>query len=139
MSEANVSCTVSSFFAIESEDMDPDECTRALGISPWESGKKGTKLSPKSFGLLRTSFWSVGPYQKPADNIDDGLQEVLEVIWPARDRIRAYLTSSGFQASFGTNVSIYEARPLYLLQADTLSRMAFFGVEYIFDVFDYRD
>ena len=139
MRDQSAECLISSSFSISSPSMDPEECTDFLEIQPSSTGKKGHKRTPQSYGQLITSFWSIGPHKEPGDDIDEGMQKVLQIVWPAKERIGEYLKTRSYHASFGTTVNIYESRPLYRLRPETLQKMAFFGVEYIFDIHDYSD
>ena len=128
---------ISSHFSIHGETLDPQDCTKTIGIIPTFAGRKGTKRRPGSLVALQTSIWTVSFSKEPSYSTDEEISRLIDLLWPHRLKVREYLSSTGFEAGFGNSVTIYEDRPLYSLSSSTIQRIAVFGVDYGLDVFDY--
>jgi hypothetical protein len=132
---------ITSFFAIFDEDLDPEECTASLGLTPdvmTRAIKTGVYL-PGGKPHFKKASWEIRLDKEPAWEIETGLCKVIDTIWPHREKIIDYLSSTGFQAIFGSNVTIHASRPLYILSPETLGRMATLGAEFSLDIFDYSE
>lgn len=131
---------ITNFFTITGKDLNIQECTRFLGLQPTETGEtiqKGTSVDGRTH--FRDAFWSIEFTKEPSWEIEEGLIKILDILWPRRECVTAFLSTTGHSALFGTNVSIYASRPLYVLSPQTLSRMAFFETEWGLDIFDYSE
>jgi hypothetical protein len=128
---------ITNYFTITGLSLDPRECTRLLGIEPTETSKvvqRGTFLDGRPH--VREAFWSIEFSKEPSWEIEGGLLRIIDILWPQRRKVVDLLSATGFDASFGTNVTIHASRPLYILSPQTLSRLSYFGAEYGLDIFD---
>jgi hypothetical protein len=131
---------ITSFFAIGDINLDPDECTRLVGLNPTTTSQAIPKgFLPNGKVRIKDATWSIRFDKEPVWGIDEGLHRILDILWPQRDRVVEFLGTTGFSALFGTNVTIHASRPLYSLSPKTIRRMSFFGLEYLFDIFDYSE
>ena len=131
---------ITNYFSITDFSLDPEECTRFLEIEPTETSKavqRGTFLDGRPH--IRDAFWTIEFSKEPSWEIEEGLSKIIEILWPQRSKVVEFLSTTGFDASFGTNVTIYASRPLYVLSPQVLKEMSYFGAEYGLDIFDYSE
>jgi len=83
--------------------------------------------------------WSVGVEKQPLESVDDAMKQMLEMVWPVRERIRGFATGHGLAIVFVCSVTFWKDRPEYSLSAPVLARLAWFGGDFLLDVFDYSD
>lgn len=130
--------SINTFFEIAGDDLDPEECTRRIGLTPTEAEISG-RSRPGGRLPVRVTHWTIKLEKRRVYTIDEPLTELLDILWPKRSKIMTFLLSQPFPATFGTNVTIYEDRPEYCLSPETIQRLAYFKSEYCLDIFDYRD
>ncbi len=80
---------------------------------------------------------SFGAVRYPADDLDAVVRHVLSLIWPARHRIMEFVSLRCLNAAFVASATINDERPLYRLSPESLRRLAFFGYDFGWEVFDY--
>jgi hypothetical protein len=73
------------------------------------------------------------------DSLDDSVRLLLDILWPAHERIVDFCLKSGATAAFLTGVRIHGARPDYSLAHKSISRMADLRAGYSLDIYDYRE
>lgn len=129
---------ISSILWIEGDELDPNLCTQELGLQPMEIGIKGQMLPGRRWPVPH-SFWRIGFSKQPSASIDQELHKLLDLVWPARERIKHLIETSAVSCSFVSNVTIEHDAPLLHLNPDTLSRLAFFQVEFGIDIFDFSE
>jgi hypothetical protein len=132
---------ITSFFSIIGENLNPRECTCFLGIEPTKTSEtmpKGGLLSNGKQHMKKAS-WSISLDKEPSWGIEDGMSKIIDTLWPHKSKIVEFLSTTKFEALFGSNVTIHASRPLYVLSPEILKRISFFGVEYGLDIFDYSD
>ncbi|MDY7093082.1 MAG: DUF4279 domain-containing protein [Acidobacteriota bacterium] len=139
MLQEDSSPLISTSFTIEDPDLDPDHCTCEIGLEPTEAGRKGERLRPSSKVRLVTSVWTIALDKQPSWEIDEGLSQLMDHLWPKRKAIIDLLKRTRWSAGFSTSVIIQEDRPLYILGPETLRRLAYFGITYSLDIFDYSE
>jgi hypothetical protein len=129
---------VTAHFFISGRDFDPLAVTDVLGIDPsevWRQHRPELKERPD----LPTVCWKYGFKKRRFVSIDDAVSEILEVIWPLRDRVQQWLASNAAQVGVECSVSIYNDRPIYELSATTISRLSELRCEFLLDIFDYSN
>ncbi len=128
---------ISTYFAVSGPSWDPEELTRVVQIAPTEVQKesrvRGT-LFPSGEPNVVPPTWWLSFYQEPLFSIDEGLQRLLDLVWPKREIIKSYVSDHDLDAQFGTNVTITRERPLYSLEPPTLERLSYFGYRYMLDI-----
>ncbi|HEX5418756.1 MAG TPA: DUF4279 domain-containing protein [Gammaproteobacteria bacterium] len=127
---------ITAHFFISGRDFDPAAVTSVLGVDPsevWRQERRELIARPD----LPTVCWKHGFKKKPFVSIDDAVAEVLEAIWPLRDRVQQWLASNATQAGIECSVSIYNERPIYELSATTISKLSDLRCEFVLDIFDY--
>lgn len=123
-------------FWIGGKDLDISEITQVIGVEP--SGvwyQRRPELRERRD--LDDSGWYVGFENRALYDTDEAVRNVLETIWPVRDKVRSYLDIGKGRASMLVNVTIHEERPIYGLSADTMERLAYLRCEFCMDLFDY--
>ncbi|MGC1274229.1 MAG: DUF4279 domain-containing protein [Planctomycetaceae bacterium] len=128
---------ISCYFRIGGHDFDPATVTGALGLDPdtiWHK-REGLKYRTD----IPSIVWSIGFTKQPFYSTSDALEELFLKIWPARVRIRDFLAESGLEGLFTCNITISEDRPLYELTPSVIEKLAFFGCEFLMDIFDYSE
>lgn len=136
----NTETWVTSGFCISGKDLDPADCTEKIGIEPTETGLVGNKRRPESLGKLVTSFWTFKNEEVEADNIDEGLNKILDILWPVRFAVRGYVTGkSHWDCGFFSTVTVYDLEPEYSLESTTMTKMSFFGLSYGLEIYDYSN
>jgi len=128
---------ITTTFVITGEDLDPADCTRRIGLEPTDvcvEPKVTGKLVPSGEPYVRKPYWSVELKKQSSYSTDAELKKLLDLLWPKRAPIVAYLKATGYEATFVSSVTIEEDRPLYELSAETLKRLAYFNVEWGLDI-----
>jgi hypothetical protein len=130
---------LSTYFVISGRDFDTDKCSESLGLEPSVIWRQRLELL-KSRDDLANTEWRIGFDKRPLYSLDEAVREVLDVIWPARDRIRAFLSSSGgLEAILACSVNIQVDRPEYCVSPITMEKLAELHCELCLDIFDYSD
>lgn len=130
---ASLSPLITTAFIISGEMFDPESCTLAIGLQPSEVCVKGAHREGGR-PPVATSSWSIHFRRQRLDSIEDGIKNVLDVIWPHRTKIQAFVTSLGLKATFTSNVIVTEERPLYCLSAETMRKMSALDAEFCMDI-----
>ena len=122
-------------FFVSGGEWDPDECTRALSLSPTDVRRRG---QPGRISRLpaRDSEWVMDSPWRDCDSVDDVIRELLDAVWPARDAVVAFCRAKGARAGVVVAVEVLEARPIYEIGRATIERLAFLGAEVSFDIYD---
>ncbi len=123
---------------MQGDGLDPDECTRLTGLSPTKVEVKG-QLRPAGRPPVRVTTWGISIEKTNSYSIDEVLTELIDLIWPQREAIIEYLANHPVSAIFAVNATLYKERPEYCLGGETLRRLAYFGVDFCLDIFDYRE
>ena len=130
-------------FQVAGAELDPDELTRLVGLQPTKSWKKD---DPSAHLALRKqgqsvleAFWRIEVARDSYDT-DEGIQEILGLIWPQRDAIKEYLKARpSLQAGFTCVVRIHKDRPVYKVSPDSICKLAYLGCEFgMDDIYDFR-
>lgn len=129
---------ITTAFSLDGEDLDPSVCTREIGLEPTHAGRKGEKLRSTSHVALLTGVWTISVKQRSLDT-SEGLEELLDILWPHRFALRQFLRKTLWEAAFSTSMTIREERPLYHLSAGVIHRISFFRVSYGMDIIDLSD
>jgi hypothetical protein len=132
---------ITTFLHISGDDLDPKRCTKAAGLEPTSSNALPATLPgiflPSGRPNVMKPYWTLEIGSEKSYNIDFSLARLIDLIWPRRERVLKLVRDSLYKASFGSNVTIYEDRPLYLLTGATQRRLAYFSFDYCLDIFDY--
>jgi len=131
---------ITTIFWMGGEDLDPNAITKTLDLQPTRTeGQRrvyGYYL-PSGAPHVKKPYWCIERTKQPSYEIDSELSLLLDQLWPKKDAIVGLLKRTGYTAALVVNVTIYKDRPLYCLSPATLQRLAFFGVEFTLDIFDY--
>lgn len=127
---------ITAHFFISGRDFDPAAVTAVLGIGPTEVWHQ-ERQELKARADLPTVCWKHGFKKKPFISIDDAVAEILDTIWPLRDRVQQWSGANATQVGVECSVSIYNDRPVYELSATTISRLSDLRCEFVLDIFDY--
>lgn len=135
---SDTSPLITSAFGIWGDQLDPVECTRAIGLTPTEVEIKG-QSRPEGRPPVPVTHWGITLEKRISYSIEEPLSELLDLLWPQRERVVEFITSHPVSAIICTNITINKDRPEYCLSPETLQRLAYFKVEYCLDIFDYSD
>lgn len=128
---------ISVSFVISGRDFDPDACSAALGLQPsniWRQRREHLDLAD-----LPNVEWQLGFEGKEIYSLDEAAAEVVALVWPARERIRAFVSQNGLRATLACSVRIDEDRPEYCLSPDVMSKLGWLDCKFCLDIFDYSD
>jgi hypothetical protein len=123
---------------IAGNEFDPDEATNQIGLEPTRIWFQTDRLLLLEKELPKVE-WSIGGKKRNFDEVEEAVQQVLEAIWPAREKIRSYVRLNGLRSAFICAVFIYTEPPMYCLSAESMRRMASFQAEFSMVIYDYRD
>jgi hypothetical protein len=135
---------IRTYFWIGGDNLNPEEFTQVIGISPTDSGVKGT---PSPHPTLREqgkttpwTFWKIN-LNENSYNTDEVIQKLLSRVWHRRDAILEYVRSKpGVEVGVLIAISIYDDRPVYELSRDTIGKLAYLGCDFaIDDIYDHRN
>jgi hypothetical protein len=84
-------------------------------------------------------MWSLESGWLETQELDSGIQLVLQEIWPVREQILAFCKERHARSGFSSAVDILEERAVYELSSDSISKLAYLGASYGLDIFDHRD
>ena len=135
--QPNQAPLITSRFCINGRDFDTAGCTAAIGITPTRIWRQQNAKIATDHPEIPTINWIIEVKDRRLHSTDDALIELFTIVWPARERIQAFLLSSGLHGSFVSLVTIHHEKPLYELQPETLSKLAWFGCEYGIDIYDH--
>jgi len=125
-------------FYVAGDSLDPDACTRDLGIEPTEIWRqKRPDLIPRTD--LSAVSWIIRISKRPYYSVDEAVAEILDVIWPARQSVQEFVSKNAVDVGINCNVTIAVDRPVYELSRRTIERLADIGCEFGLDIFDYSD
>lgn len=124
---------LSSFFI--SAGGDPEECTREIGLAPSFTKRRGFAPSP-SHPPARENHWSINTGWMELYSTDESLRLLLQIVWPVRDKVRAYCEHHGGKVGFVVAVEIRDDRPIYELSKESISMIASLDAECGFDIYD---
>ncbi len=127
---------LSTAFVIAKHNLEVEACTAAIGIEPtrvWR--QRHTHLSDHPD--IPNTNWIVEHRDRALDRVSEAVDEVLDLIWPRKAEIRAFLDRSGATASVVCNIHLGEnhERPVYELSAGTIRRLGELGCDFEMDIF----
>jgi len=132
---------VRTFFVITGAGLVPSEVTQATGLTPTRT-RHDTRFvgkPPDGEALYRYPEWIIERGRTASVDTDEEVHELLEVIWPRRQEIMAFLEQSGFEAGFGTTIRHFGWQPLISLTHESLEKLAYFKIRYTVDIFNFAD
>ena len=129
--------TILTRFWVVGDELNPDVFTRLVGLQPTGSGRKGDpSANPTARKLGRTvpkTFWEI-EVERNSYNTDEGIQEVLGLIWPRRETIVEFLNARpSMKAGFLLVVHIHHDPPAYEVNRDSIQKLASLGCEFAMD------
>jgi len=126
---------------ISGRHWDPNDCTGAVDLQPtriWQG-----KPFLRARADLPTDAWVIGTPKRELYSIDEAVRGVLDLVWPARARIRAFVKVRALRCTMSCNVFIYgdvtENRPIYELSASTIEQLSDLGAAFSMDLFVYSE
>jgi len=125
-------------FCVVGRNWDPHECTEAIGIQPtkiWHQQRPALRKRRD----LNTEEWVLVWEKQELYDTDEAVQGVLNMIYPARDRLRAFLQANGLRCTVVCTVFIRgdptADRPVYELSSQTIERLATLGAGFVLEVY----
>lgn len=134
---------ISAFLALQGMRLDTARCSQEFGLYPTEECsepvEKG-KIWPSGEPHIRPPVWTFKIPKIEAYSVSEAMELLLVEVWPRRDAIRKHLDELKklkVQAGFGAFVTIHEDRPVYELNAEVLRQLAYFGIRFTLDIWDW--
>lgn len=129
---------ISTEFFVAGDSFDTEACTRLFGMNPtevWRQKRQELVDRPD----ISNVAWLIRKSKRPLYSVDDAVNEVLDVVWPARQAIRDFADQNAVDIGINCNVTIYEDRPVYELSRQSINRLAQIGCSFGLDIFDYSE
>jgi hypothetical protein len=130
--------TITASFVIGSNELDPEMCTRELGLEPTEIWRQ-ERTHLLSISEVPNTQWIISTGKITSDCVELPLAKLLEVIWPQRDQIVQFLAENQAECFVSCDVTITCDRPLFEVSVDSLLKMGTIGASFRMDIFDYTD
>ena len=129
---------ISISFVISGRDFDPNICSVALGLQPSNVWRQQREHLKDRIDLPNVE-WQLGFDGRALYSLDEAAAEVVDLIWPARERIRAFISQSGLRATLACSVRIDADRPEYCLSSEVMRKLGWLDCKFCLDIFDYSD
>jgi Domain of unknown function (DUF4279) len=129
-------CVLKAYFVVSGRDWDPREFAASVGLGVgevWHQRRAHLRAHPD----FATDEWFVEVGKREGYDVNDPLSEVLDVVWPARTAIRTFVRQHRLSAAVVCVAEEYGRGPAYVVPTATLRRIAYFGAELSFDIYDY--
>jgi hypothetical protein len=127
---------ITTYFVVTSDAyFDPREVAQRLDIEATSMERQGDPRPPPR-PPVKQSMWRVECKGRRIQSIDDGIREVLDIVWPHRVQIRKLLTEFKLSATFVSYVRIHDLGVVYEILPETLSQMADLRAEWNMDLYD---
>jgi len=123
---------------LSGEDFDFEDCSSQIGLQSTKVWHPPSKRIADAFDLPK-STWSFAIEKSSHDSVDTALQELLETVWPLRNKIRDFAQKNSLQISFVCTVTILSERPVYELSSETMAKLSWFNADFSMDIFDYSE
>jgi hypothetical protein len=112
-------------FRILSEDLAPDDITRALGITPHTAHRKGDARRKPEFAPYRIGVWSIDSGLPEESDLETHLNALLQVLEPKA----AMLLELSRSTTLDFYATLFDIRGIEL-STDMMSRMAKLGASF---------
>ena len=130
-------------FRVMGAGLDPDTITRATGLSPHLTHRKGqarppSRTSGRTYRPWPSGIWlldsSVGLSER-GDRLDDHVTWLLDLLEPSAGRVRQLVAEQSLTTDFCCGYFMGQSISSLGLRARTLGRMAALGADLVFDVY----
>lgn len=112
---------------IAGQDLDPDEITRSLGISPTQVRRKGERRSGASVWTENMWAYEVFPSQRDSwSSLSDGLTSLLNEVLPLKTRLQSFASANKIYLWCGHFTTDFDGGPT--LPPELLKLLGEFGV-----------
>lgn len=119
-------------FRILSATLDPAEITRELGLQPCQVRLEGTPVPGSTSSRLHQGMWAYdGDERIDWQSLSDGLNFMLDKLWPHREAIAKYKANGRLIWWCGNFQSSFDGGPTF--SPDLLKRLGEFGAELYID------
>ena len=134
-------------FRVMGAGLDPDTITRATGLSPHLTHRKGqarppSRTSGRTHPPWPSGIWlldsSVGLSER-GNRLDDHVTWLLDLLEPSAGRIRQLVAEQSLTTDFCCGYFMGQSNGSLGLRARTLGRMAALGADLVFDVYGESD
>jgi hypothetical protein len=130
---------ITTYFLITSDAyFDPAIVAQRVPIPATRIETQG-ELRPAPRPPVKESSWRVECKDRRIQSIDDGVREVLEIVWPHRSEILQVLSDLNLSSYFVSYVRVYELGVIYELPAETMARMVELRAEWNMDLYDFSE
>ena len=97
---------------VSSDNLEPNDITRTLGITPTQVRKKGERRSQGS--VWGENVWSYEVFPEEGESwpdLENGLNKLLSVIKPVQSQLRSYSSGSNIYIWCGHFTSSFDGGP----------------------------
>lgn len=129
---------ISVSLVLGSDDLDPDACSEAIGISPTEVWRQKHK-SFLNVDTVPNVQWIISTDKIMSYSIDEPLSQLLDLVYVREEEIRRYVADTAVKCVVTCNVTFKGDRPLYEISNRNLERIGRLGASFQMDIFDYSE
>jgi hypothetical protein len=117
------------------DDLDPDDVTALLGVTPTEAYRKGEPFSPRpGSGPRPKSSWHLRSEDASPGDLD---RQIAELLSRTTDDPAIWLgINARHQADVFVGLFMGTVNDMFALEAETLAALARRGLTLVFDVYD---
>lgn len=129
---------------IFSDNIEPEEITRQLGLNPSESFKKDDiklvgPVGKEARVLIRQHTWTLRSAASPKDSIDIHLQNIFEQLTSSVEAIKGLVDADICKAELSIGQKYYGINPGFHFTFDQLSQLLSLGAELDLDVYTFSE
>jgi Domain of unknown function (DUF4279) len=130
---------ITTYFLITSDAyFDPATVAQRLPIAATRTETKG-ELRPAPRPPVKESSWRIECEDRRIQSIDEGVCEILDIVWPHRAEILRVLSDLSLSSFFVSYVRVYDLGVIYELRAETMARMVELRAEWNMDLYDFSE
>lgn len=126
---------ITASLVIEQNGLDTNLCTISLGLEPTSVWRLRDKSLADHHEIYDTN-WILELPERESYNVDDTVKELINLLWPHRNRLLSFLESSGAEASVICNIrlGIHGERPVYELRNDTIRKLGELQCHFMYNI-----
>lgn len=123
---------IRSSFVVAGPELVESTFSRIAGVNPTEFRPERTRgrWIPSGQPNVLPPEWVFEVVMEPHDDVDSCLVVLIDQLFPRAFEVAQFVGNNTFSAGFNTDITVYEEAPLCSLSAETLSKLACFGVEW---------
>lgn len=124
---------VYAYFALDG-DFDPGEATRALGVEPTRTWRRGDPRIPGAVVVHKSDGWAFGTEEEQGLDLPSHVDEVLNRLHPLANHVNDLRQRLGLEASLECVAYVTRQTPITSLSHASLSKIVDLGASLDFDL-----